>query len=402
MEVSSRLLGRSLELRRGHEYTPTAKISAQDDPRPSQSRMVLRDRDRMYQTTHQSKKKTMNVLFRSATHHNPNTPLGTMNHTFHWNNPQSSGRITRENIHDNDISWDEPTSTSATYIPYYKTLTISEHICPSLKSRKLLPQTPQLSKSMELSELSRRKHLFVKAEEVKEKLNLLSSENQRLQTRLVQKQEEQNRLVTCMNQITTDMQRYELTRVPTIVLEGPLLVAYKNKINLSREKTEQLEMNIGFLNSLDYLGKWRERQDVIEALEQEIMLLTVRIQTLSAETTHMKQLDFEHTNETSAQKLDAKLVVCLPQHETQKTKVRGQLEDLYLNQSAIQQQHDRLRELQTQMGESSQLLAVRAGVLADLMQKEGIPTLEELERLIDMQLIAKSRREMLNTQTELE
>ena len=54
------------------------------------------------------------------------------------------------------------------------------------------------------------------------------------------------------------------------------------------------------------------------------------------------------------------------------------------------------------MGESSQLLAVRAGVLADLMQKEGIPTLEELERLIDMQLIAKSRREMLNTQTELE
>ena len=301
-----------------------------------------------------------------------------------------------------ELSADYPDSSAGNYIPYYRTVTISERICPSLKSRTLVFMTPQSSKSREHENPDTKKKLFVKSEAVKEQLNQLSHENQQLYTRLVQKQEEQNRLKTCMNQITVDMQRYELTRVPKIVLEGPLLVAYKNKINMCRQKIGQLQENIDFLNSLDYGNKWKERQDVIQALQLNMSEMMVTIQTHSDDRTHQKQLDFSTEDHQSKQNLDDDVAKCSAANRRNRGRVSEASFDCFTQQTAIHEQQTEISNLRLEIATADGLLRAKHTSLVVLMEKEGIHNSEELDRLIDMQLIAKSRREMLQTQTELE
>lgn len=356
----------------------------------------MRDPDRMYQTTQQSKKRTGHLLFRSATHHGSKTATPTLNRS--WSKAWVS-----QAEHDNlDVSVDDPDSSAGNYIPYYRTVTISERICPSLKSRTLVFMTPQSSKSRESQDPDTKKKLFVKSEAVKEQLNQLSHENQQLYTRLVQKQEEQNRLKTCMNQITVDMQRYELTRVPTIVLEGPLLVAYKNKINMCRQKISQLQENIDFLNSLDYGHKWKERQDVIQALQFNMSEMMVTIQTYGDDRTFQKQLDFSTEDHQSKNNLDDEVARYSSGNRRNRARVSEASFDCFTHQTAIHEQQAEISNLRLEIATANGLLLAKHASLVALMEKEGIPNSEELDRLIDMQLIAKSRREMLQTQTELE
>lgn len=356
----------------------------------------MRDRDHMYQTTQQSKKRTDQLLFRSATHHGSKTVTPTLNRSW------SKAWVSQAENDNLDVSTDNPDNSAGNYIPYYRTVTISERICPSLKSRTLVFMTPPSSKSREHADPDIKKKLFVKSEAVKEQLNLLGHENQQLYTRLVQKQEEQNRLKTCMNQITVDMQRYELTRVPHIVLEGPLLVAYKNKINMCRQKIHQFQENIDFLNSLDYANKWKERQDVIQALQLHMSEMIVTIQTLTSDSAYQKQLDFSTEDNQSKQNLEDEFAKYSSTNRKNRMRVSEASFDCFTHQTAIHEQQAETSNLRNEMMTANGLLQTKHTNLVALMEKEGIPNSEELDRLIDMQLIAKSRREMLNTQTELE
>lgn len=356
----------------------------------------MRDRDRMYQTTQQCKKRTGHLLFRSATQHGPKTVTPLLNKSW------SKAWVSQAEHDHLDFSADDPDSSAGNYIPYYRTVTISERICPSLKSRTLVFMMPQSSKSREQEDPNIKKKLFVKSEAVKEELNHLSQENQQLYTRLVQKQEEQNRLKTCMNQISVDMQRYELTRVPKIVLEGPLLVAYKNKINMCRQKISQLQENIGFLNSLDYSHKWKERQDVIQALHFNMSEMMVTIQTYGCDRIHQNQLDFSTEDHQSKPNLDAELSMYSSANKRNRGRVSEASFDCFTHQTAIHEQQAEISSLRLEIATADGLLLAKHTSLVSLMEKEGIPNSEELDRLIAMQLIAKSRREMLQTQTELE
>lgn len=86
-----------------------------------------------------------------------------------------------------------------------------------------------------------KKQLFSQQEDLKTTMNLCDQENDRLQTRLTQKQEEHRRMNHILFALKDDMKKSNLARVPDGYLEGPLILTLKNSISSTQEKLSVLK-----------------------------------------------------------------------------------------------------------------------------------------------------------------
>lgn len=105
-----------------------------------------------------------------------------------------------------------------------------------------------------------KKLLYYEYSNNKAMITSLDRENQQLKTRLVQRQLEHDRVATCLQNVVTDLQRTDLSRIPSSNIEATVVIAYKNRIetyknDLKRiEAEETSELFSGLMQTINFLS----------------------------------------------------------------------------------------------------------------------------------------------------